>query len=65
LSVLLFGGVAVAVPGTDVSQLDLMNARQTVPVTGIELEVLPSLGHGNGAAILASSSVVARLPDRC
>jgi hypothetical protein len=55
---LLLGGVAAADPETDVSQLDLKNARQTVTVTGIEFEVLPSLGHGNGAAILAGPRFV-------
>ena len=58
LSVVLFGGVAVADPETDDSQLDLTSARRTVTVTGIELEVLPSLGHGNGAAILAGPRFV-------
>jgi hypothetical protein len=56
--VVLFGGVAVADPETDDSQLDLTSARRTVTVTGIELEVLPSLGHGNGAAILAGPRFV-------
>src|SRR6476620_7590726 len=52
LSLLLLGGAAGAEP-RDLSQLDLTSARQTVTVSGLEVEVLPSLGHGNGTVILA------------
>ena len=58
LSLLLLGGVAGAAPPTDVFQLDLTTARQTVTATGLEVEVLPSLGHGNGTGILVGPRFV-------
>jgi hypothetical protein len=57
-SLLLLGGVAGAEPRTDLSQLDLPSARQTVTVSGLEVAVLPSLGHGNGTGILAGLRLV-------
>ena len=45
LSLLFLGGVAGAAPPTDVSQLDLTTARQTVTATGLEIEgIQPELG---------------------
>ena len=58
LSLLLLGGVAGAAPPTDVSQLDLTTARRTVTATGLEVEVFPSLGHGNGTGILVGPRFV-------
>jgi hypothetical protein len=63
LSFLLLGGVASAQPRTDLSQPDLTSARQTVTVSGLEVEVLPSLGHGNGTGILAGLRFVRFLGD--
>ena len=51
LPLVLGGEVAKAEPQRDISQLDMQSADQSVTASGLEVKVLPSLGHGNGTGI--------------
>ena len=58
LPLVLAAGVAKAEPQRDISQLDMQSAKQSVTVSGLEVKVLPSLGHSNGVGILVGGRFV-------
>jgi len=58
LTLILAGGVGNAEPQRDISQLDMQSAKQSVTVSGLEVKVLPSLGHGNGTGIYVGGRFV-------
>jgi hypothetical protein len=58
LPLVLARGVANAQPQRDISQLDMQSAQQSVTASGLEVKVLPSLGHGNGVGILVGGGFV-------